>query len=333
MRKINIGVMTLLFFCLCAADFANAAGGWSKVKDSDGIKLYERSVPGTNLMEYMAVTKMDVKMEVIGEALRDVAQYPRWLSDCESARIEKKYDRNNYIMYIVENPFLIDRRDIVLKNETLYDYENGLAKITFYNTDEVNIPLKKRHVRINLMGGFFQIEFLGRNKAKFIYRLKVDPAGDIPKKVAYAVMKYYPFNSIKNLKSIVTDRKYAGMAKDSEDAKQINIRSFRETSVKKIFGDSMMKVVRNKSAMQALLDADIEGIKNIALSGSAYEVIHKTAMNMVDKYIDKIITDKKTAKSLKNNRTLHAEVTALLHTYTEADDETVDSIVARYYQD
>jgi hypothetical protein len=324
--------MTLLLFCLCATDFAYAAGGWAKVKDSEGIKLYERSVPGTNLMEYMAVAKMDVRMEVIGEALRDVSQYPKWLSDCESARIEKKYDRNNYIMYIVENPFLIDRRDIVLKNETIYDYENGLARITFYNTDEAKIPLKKRHVRIDLMSGSFQIECLGRNKAKFIYQLKVDPSGNIPKKIAYAVMKYYPFNSIKNLKSIVADSKYSGIAKDSEDEKQINVRSFRETSVKKIFGDSMMKVVRNKSAMQALLDADKEGIKNIALSGSAYEIIHKTAMNMVDKYIDKIIADKKMAESLKNNRTLHAEVTALLHTYTEADDETVDSIVARYHQ-
>ncbi len=332
MKKINIGVMTLLLFCLCATDFAYAAGGWAKVKDSGGIKLYERSVPGTNLMEYRAVTKIDVKMEVIGEALRDMAQYPKWLADCESARIEKKYDRNNYVMYIVQNPFLIDRRDIVLKNETLYDYENGLAKITFYNTDEVKIPLKKRHVRIVLMNGSFQIECLGRNKAKFIYQLKVDPAGDIPKKVAYAVMKYYPFNSIKNLKNIVTDSKYAGMAKGSEDEKQINIRSFREASVKKIFGDSMMKVVRNKSAMRALLDADSEGIKNIALSGSAYEVIHKTAHNMVNKYIDKIVADKKMAESLRNNQTLHAEVMNLLHTYTDAEDETVDSIVARYNQ-
>jgi len=332
MRKINIGVMTLLLFCLCAIDFAYAAGGWTEVKDSEGIKLYERSVPGTNLMEYMAVTKMDVRMEVIGEALRDVSQYPKWLSDCESARIEKKYNRNNYVMYIVQNPFLIDRRDIVLKNETIYDYENGLAKITFYNTDEVKIPFKKRHVRINLMDGFFQIEFLGRNKAKFIYRLKVDPAGNIPKRVAYAVVRYYPFRSIKNLKNMVGQSKYAAMAKGSEDEKQIDIRSFREASVKKIFGDSMMRVVKNKIAMQTILDADGEGIRKIASAGSAYETIKTTAINIINKYIDSLITDKKIADSLKNNQKLQNEVMDLLHTYTEADDETLDSVVARYHQ-
>lgn len=330
MKKLIIAVISIFFWGLGVTGVVHAAGGWTKVKDSSGIKLYGRSVPGTDLMEYMAVTTIDAKMEVIGEALRDVSQYTKWISDCESARIEQKYDRNNYVMYIVQNPFLIERREIVLKNETLYDYENGLAKITFHSTDEVKIPLKKKHVRITVMSGFFRIECLGRTKTKFIYKLKVDPGGSIPKKIAYSVMKYYPFNSIKNLKKIVADSKYASMVKGSEEEKQINIRSSSEASVKKIFGDSMMRVVKNKTAMQALLDADSEGIKDIASSGSAYEIINKTARNIVNKYIDKIVADKKTAESLKNNQKLHDEIIGLLHTYTEADDETVDSIVARY---
>ena len=81
------------------------------------------------------------------------------------------------------------------------------------STDEVKIPLEKNHVRITVMNGFFQMEYLGRNKTKFIYKLKVDPAGNIPKRVAYSVMKYYPFNSIKKLKKIVADRKYARYGK------------------------------------------------------------------------------------------------------------------------
>ena len=44
-----------------------AAGEWSKIKDSSGIKVYERKVPGTDLMEYVGVTTINAKMEVIGE--------------------------------------------------------------------------------------------------------------------------------------------------------------------------------------------------------------------------------------------------------------------------
>ena len=94
MKRLIIAVVALLFWGLGMTGVVNAADGWAKVKDSNGIKLYERSVPDTDLKEYMAVTTMDAKMEVIGEALRDVSQYTQWLSDCESARVEKKYDRN-----------------------------------------------------------------------------------------------------------------------------------------------------------------------------------------------------------------------------------------------
>jgi len=330
MKRLIIAVVALLFWGLGMTGVVNAADGWAKVKDSNGIKLYERSVPGTDLKEYMAVTTMDAKMEVIGEALRDVSQYTQWLSDCESARVEKKYDRNTYIIYIIQNPLLIKKRDIVLKNETLYDYENGRAKVTFFCTDEVKIPLEKKHIRIAVMNGLFQMEYIGRNKTKFIYKLKVDPAGDIPKKVAYSVMKYYPFNTLKKLKEVVTNSKYSNAAKDSEDEKQINTRSFSEASVRKIFGNSMMRVVKDKTTMAAILAADSEGIKKIASSGSAYETIEKTAREIFSKYIDKIVADKKVTESLRNNKKLHDEISDMVQTYSEADDSTVDSIVAHY---
>jgi hypothetical protein len=330
MKKHIIAAVTLLFCGLLLADNVNAAGEWSKIKDSSGIKLYERTVLGTDLKEYMAVTTMDAKMEVIGEALRDVPQYPQWLSDCVSARVEKRYDRNTYVLYLVLAPFLIEKRDIVLKNETLYDYENGRAKVTFFSTDEVKIPVEKNRTRVTTMNGLFQMEYLGRNKTKFIYKLKTDPSGKIPKKVAYAVMKYYPFDALKKLKKIVADSKYSDMAKGSEDEREINARSFNEASVRKIFGDSMIRVVRDKTMMAAILAADSDGIKSIASSGSAYEIVEKTARDIFTKYIDKIVTDKKAQESLRNNRKLHDEITDMVQTDNEADDATVDSIVARY---
>jgi DNA-binding ferritin-like protein len=91
-----------------------------------------------------------------------------------------------------------------------------------------------------------------------------------------------------------------------------------------------MRVVKDKAAMETILAADNEGIKNIALSGSAYETVEKTATDVFLKYIDKIIADKMTAEKLKNNKKMMAEITDMVQTSSEADDTTVDSIVARY---
>ncbi len=328
--KKGIILIVLLFCGIFLAGTVNAAGGWSKVKESNGIKLYERSVPGTDLKEFMAVTVLDAKMEVIGEALRDVQRYTEWQTDTESVQIVKKYDRNSFVMHIIQDPPVIEKRDIVVKNETLYDYENGRAVITFYSTEEVKVPLKKNHVRITSMNGLFQMEYLGRNKTKFIYKLKADPAGNIPKKLANATMKYYPYNSLKKLKKIITDSKYAIIARGTDDEKQINIRSTSEDSVRKIYGESMKRVVKNKALMASILTADNEGIKRIAASGSAYDTIRKTATESFVLYIDKIVGDKKIQDRLRNNEKLHAEITDLVQTANEADDTTVDIIVARY---
>ena len=332
MKKRMIIAVVLLFSGFLIAEAVNAEGVWTKIKDSDGIKSYERSVPGTDLKEFIAVTTIDAKMEVIGEVLRDVPQFSKWIADCESARIEKKYDRNTFVMYLLLDPPLISKRDIILKNETIYDYENGKARIDFFCTDDVKIPVEKKRTRVTIMNGLYQMEYLGRNKTKFIYKLKVDPAGDIPKRVAYAVMKAYPFNTLKALKKMVREGKYAEAARGSVEEREINTRAMDETHVRKIFSNNMMSVVKDKNALGEIINADTEGIQSIAASGSDYEVIQKMATNTYFKYIDRIVADKKAAEDLKHNKKLIAEITDMVTTYCEASRETVDNLIARYNQ-
>jgi hypothetical protein len=71
MKKI-ISIALLLPFLIVNAIPLIAGGEWKKIKDMNGIRVYQRSVPATDLVEYLAVTPIANKMEVIGEALRDV---------------------------------------------------------------------------------------------------------------------------------------------------------------------------------------------------------------------------------------------------------------------
>jgi hypothetical protein len=158
----------------------------------------------------------------------------------------------------------------------------------------------------------------------------VDPAGDIPKIIAYSVMKNYPSDTLKELKKMVMNRKYADAARGSEEEREINSRAVNEATVKKIFSNNMMKVVENKSALTSILADENEGIKKIALSGGAYEVVEKAAKDVYFKYVDKIVADKKAAENLKNNKKIINEIIDLVTTTCEANQTTIDSIVARY---
>ncbi len=309
---------------------AGAVEPWSLVKNSSGIKVYERSVPGTDLMEYMAVTAIDEKMEVIGEVLRDVPSYRSWIADCYGAQVEKKFDRNTMAIYMVLKPPVIQERDVALKDKTVYDWDNARAGISFAATDEIKIPPEKNRVRVTMMKGIFDMEFLGRNRTKFIYKLLVDPAGDIPKKVAYAVMKSYPYDTLKKLRTMVPDKKYNDAAHGTEEERAIDTRTKNEAYIRKILGNRLARFVRDRGTLLGIINADRDSIRYIMNSGAAYDSVEKASMNFYFTYLDKIVPDKAAARKLKNNKKLVEEITDMIVTDCGATGTSVESIITKY---
>jgi hypothetical protein len=330
MQKFIFSVIFTFLNGLLLVQTSHAADGWTQIKDSSGIKVYERPVAGTGLMEYVGVTTVDGKMEVIGEVLRDIPQFRLWIADCYGAQIEKKYDRNTFVLYMVLKPPIIEQRDIILKDKAVYDYDNGKAIINFFCTDEVKIPIEKGRTRVAVMNGVFDMEYLGRNKTKFVYRLKVDPAGDIPKKVAYSVMKSYPYDTLKGLKKVVTDKKYSDAAKGTEEEKQINIRATNEAAVRKILTNRLMRFAGDKAALAAIIAASNDDIKNIYTSGGTYDSVEKATTKIFLKYCEKKVSDKAMYEKLKNNKSLIQEMTDMVLYDCGALNTSVDSIVAKY---
>ena len=330
MKRTFVFLMILAFAGIINYQDAEAAAVWSMVKDSNGIRVYERFVPGTDLMEYMAVTAIDEKMEVIGEVLRDVASYPQWLADCSDAQVKKKYDRNTMVLNLVLSPPLIQKRDLLLKDNTVYDWDNARANISFTATDEIRIPVEKNHVRVTVMNGVFDMEYLGRNKTKFIYRLLVDPAGNIPKKVAYAVMKNYPYNTLKKLKKMMPDKKYNDLAKGTEEENAIESRTKDDRYIRRILTNRLSKFVRNKEAMKEIIYADTVGINNIMGTGVSYNSIEQASTMFYLAYLDKITNDKILVERLKKNKKMIQEITDMVVYDCGISDVTIESIVEKY---
>jgi START domain len=332
MKNFN-GIFLLFMLIIISSKLSAVAGNWTMIKDNDGIKVYERPVAGTDLMEYTGVALIDAKIEVIGEVLRDVPSYPSWLTDCSFARVIKKYDRNTLVIHIELKPPIIKGRDVVLKDKAVYDWDNGKALVTFTATEEAPIPDNKDRVRVTDMTGVFDMEYFGRDKTKFIYKLRVDPAGNIPKKFAYAVMKNYPYDTLKRLKRMAGIKKYQELSKGSYDEKQVEMNMKNEACVRRILSNRLSKFVKEKAALCSIIDADRDGIRNIIACGSTYEIIKKTTTKFYTTYFERYITNKylaEVAEMLKKDTMMIAELTdMILNDYGDASI-TVDSIVAKY---
>ncbi|MFO8049844.1 MAG: START domain-containing protein [Desulfosudaceae bacterium] len=203
--------------CLAAAILLlmSAAGlaesEWEHLYTKDGIEIYKKTFPGTDVCAFKGVGFVDAKMEVIGCVLRDIPSYPQWMAKCKKALVLKDIDRNTKILYNAINaPFPYKDRDMVVKNETLYHLDNGTAEITFGVADDTSLaPPTSKYVRVEELSGRYLLEFFGREKTRLTYLHRAHPGGNIPVSIANRVeIRDYPYTNIKGLRKMVKKQEY-----------------------------------------------------------------------------------------------------------------------------
>jgi hypothetical protein len=331
MKKFLLAVLSLLFVYAVITP-VHGADTWTLLKDSDGIKSYERSVPGTKLKEFMGVTVIDARMDAIGEALRDVPSFSKWQTDCASAEVEKKYDRNNMVIHMFLTPPVLKQRDLVLRSKTFYDWDNGKALVTFFSTDEVKVPPKDGCVRLTNMKGSYEMTYLGRQKTKFVYKLMVDPQVSFPLTIgmSYAVMKSYPYKTLGKLRILACDKKYANLTQGTEEQKGMDQRAGSEASARTIFINRLQPYVKDKGAFRAVVEGDPEIVKTLVGKGNTYECNRQCTEMAFAAYIDKTVQDKGKCQKLKNNKAFQTDLIDMVETDCGANNMTVDSLVEKY---
>jgi hypothetical protein len=167
------------------------------------------------------VTFVDAKIEVIGEVLRDIPSYPKWMAKFKDTQILKTIDRNTYVFHTgIKTPFIYENRDLVVENKTTYNFDNGTAFLQFWAAKDYQYPAQKGYFRIDLLEGNYLLEYFGRDKTRVSYQYRSDPGGNIPVAIANEVeMKFFPTHTLVNLRDMVKQDKYikGGLASPEHD--------------------------------------------------------------------------------------------------------------------
>ena len=201
---------------LLLVSIAGAEGQWELIMSKNGIDTYKMTHPGTDVSSFKGVGFVDAKVEVIGEVLRDIPAFPEWMANCKQATILKTIDRNTYVFYnVIRAPFPFKDRDMVIENQTRYNFNNGTGTITFTLAKKYNYPEQECCLRLSELEGQFYIEYFGRNRTRVTYQHRSHPGGNIPVSIANEVqIKNYPAINIAGLREMVKKEKYikAGLA-------------------------------------------------------------------------------------------------------------------------
>lgn len=193
---------------------------WELIKEQDGIRIYRRDVPGTEIDEFKGDIIVRARIDVIGIVLQDVLAYPTWMEDCKHTQFIEKFDDRNFIVYQVQDtPWPVKNRDIVVRVTTTINWEAGSFTVIVKAIEDARIPPQEHLVRITELTGKWEVEYLDREHTKVTYSLNTDPAGSLPVSLISKNLQNAPYITLQGLQRIVKEPSYIDAANQSQDKK------------------------------------------------------------------------------------------------------------------
>jgi hypothetical protein len=158
--------------------------GWEQKAQVDGITVYTRTKEGSAVREVKATAMIEAPPQEVWKMLRNYPEYKNRMPYTKESLVlkQKEGDRITYFYSIVSAP-LVDGRDFLLKITDESDWKDGQGyfKASWTTTTDLNVPERRRLVRMKTNDGYWMLEPKNDGKATWAtYYLFTDPGGAIP---------------------------------------------------------------------------------------------------------------------------------------------------------
>ena len=177
---------------------------WVLRKDKDAIKVYTRSVEGSAIDEFKAVSLLkDTQLMDVLNVVTNVRGFDKFFPDCSEAYVLEQDGRYDTVHYIkTDAPFPVSDRDGVYEQRTTIAPGGGSAKVVI-RALAGRLPVKQGLVRITRGSGSWDLLQVGAD-VKVTYQFHGDPGGSVPAWLANSFIVDHPFNTMKNPRDLVT---------------------------------------------------------------------------------------------------------------------------------
>jgi hypothetical protein len=194
------------FLAVPAAAFADKAPEWKEVSNEEGIKVWQREVPGTSFVEFRGQGDINSGMKMILAVLHDHTKKKEWMNRCvENRLVRAKATLGNNVMYNRTGsnvPFVSDR-DAVLESTLTILREKKQVQIDVKNVTDPLAPEVDGVVRMPKLFVQWLLEYKDAKTTKVTYTVQADPGGMLPAWIVNMVSKEMPAKTIANLREQV----------------------------------------------------------------------------------------------------------------------------------
>jgi len=189
----------ILFFFLIFSTHLLAQSQWKKAFEEDGLLIYMRTT-SDDLFEFKASTTYNHSVKKVLDAIRDYDRYPEWSYKTKEFRVLERVNEDKHYSYsIVDFPFPMKDRDVIMYSETSYLADKSIQIKMKSKADKI---AKTDYVRMDNIYGFWKLTPLSANKTKVVYQIASDTNG-MPIWVVELFGLEAPKGNLKGLRKII----------------------------------------------------------------------------------------------------------------------------------
>ena len=203
--------MALLFLSLFFLGnlSSSKASGWKQIDEEAGIKVYQKAMPGTDLVAFRGVAIVEASLEKVYFVLQDVKHEREWVDMLDKNIILKNISQDERIQYQSFNlPWPVSDRDFVYHMKATMDKEKEKILLVIKSTSFDSSP-QSVGVRGILYDSSFQLEKLKVNQTRVDVKIYADPKGLLPKWIVNLIQKSWPMDTLQGIKRQVL-KSYTG---------------------------------------------------------------------------------------------------------------------------
>ena len=207
-KKIVRFCVTLPFALVFTLSLPHYINAWDLAKEGDGIKVYTKKIEGSDFKAYRAVMLVKSKIPTLVKLIKDIPAYPLWIDTCEKGVLLKELGENECIVYTLNHaPWPVSNRDAVVLNTVSYDSKEESTTIKIQGKHSY-IPITNGIIRVKKIKGFWKFVPQKNGFTEVIYQVHSEPGGNIPSWLLNQIVVSQPFNTLKNMKEMLSRPEY-----------------------------------------------------------------------------------------------------------------------------
>jgi hypothetical protein len=196
------------FVAVCSAPHDAAADApvpaWTKIDETDGITVYRREVPGSDVIAFKGEGIVAAPLVRVASVVFDTSRATEWIDSLVEARVVRRISDVEYVEYDhFGTPFVMKDRDFVTSNRLEYDTAKKAITIRLRSVTDPAAP-PTSYIRGELVSSTFVLTPTADGKGtKVVGDVHCDPRGGVPKWLVNWFQKDWPTSTFKKLRTQV----------------------------------------------------------------------------------------------------------------------------------